>query len=117
MIKIETIPHENQRYDTIGDWQRLGDDVIIRVSNMNNELYEFLVGIHELIEMYLCEVYGITEKEVDAFDISHPEAIEPGNLPDAPYYRPHLIATIIERMLADELGVDWDKYEETIESV
>ena len=116
-IVIETIPHDQQRYDTVGDWRKIGDDKVISVSNMENELYEFLVGIHELIEMYLCESYGIKEEEVDYFDFANQDHPDPGNLKDAPYYRQHLIATIIEKMLASELGINWDDYEKAIESL
>lgn len=37
---------------------------------------------------------------------------EPGDSPDAPYYKQHQIATSVERLLAAELGVDWTAYEE-----
>jgi hypothetical protein len=120
-IVIETIPHDQQRYDTVGDWQFIGDDLIIKVSrfypNISFSNYEFLIGIHELIEAILCKAYGIKEEEVDYFDMSHEDHPDPGSLKDAPYYRQHLIATIIEKMLASELGINWDDYEEAIESL
>jgi len=118
-ITIETIPHKEQRYETVGDWQFLGDDLTIRVSGMDHvamkseqSYYEFLIGIHELIEAVLCKAYGITQEQVDYFDMSHPDAEEPGALIDAPYYRQHLLASVIEHILADELGIDWNEYEE-----
>lgn len=116
-IKIITIPHNEQRYETVGDWQFIGDELIIKVSNMNHTLHEFLVGIHEAIEAMLCNQYGISEELVDKWDLNHLDAKDPGNIPGCPYYREHLIATIIERMLANELEVDWDKYEEAIENL
>ena len=120
MIRIETIPHKDQRYNTVGDWQFIGDDLIVRVSDMESEqgLYEFLVGIHELIEAVLCKAYGISQEEVDKFDMEHLDFEgEPGNLPDAPYYRQHLLATVIERILSDELDIDYNEYEEAIENL
>lgn len=121
-IRIITIPHNEQRYNTIGDWQRQGDDALITVSDMNSALYEFLVGIHELIEMYLCEQSGISDEEVTTFDEMILETMpdyegEPGSIIGAPYYRQHLIATIIERLLADELGIDWNDYDEAVGNV
>jgi hypothetical protein len=126
-IVIETIPHDQQRYDTVGDWQFIGDDLIIKVSKFFPKLvrepivpydnYEFLIGIHELIEAILCKAYGIKEEEVDYFDMSHENHPDPGSLKDAPYYRQHLIATIIEKMLASELGVIWEEYEEAIDNL
>ena len=117
-INITTIKHEHQRYETVGDWQ-IGafENINIKVSNMNNPTYEFLVGIHELIEAMLCKQYGITEEVVDSWDMDHLDSNDPGSIPGCPYYRQHFLATIIERMLADELEVDWDLYEEAIESL
>jgi hypothetical protein len=125
-IIIEIIPHDQQRYDTVGDWQFIGDDLIIKVSKLfplpleDSSLpfsyEEFLIGIHELIEAILCKAYGIKEEDVDKFDMSHEDHPDPGSLIDAPYYRQHLIATIIERMLASELDVNWEAYEEVIDS-
>jgi hypothetical protein len=117
MIKIETIPHSEQRYDTVGDWQFIGNDLVIHVSDMGNNLYEFLVGIHELIEAILCKEYSVLEQQVDSWDKKHLDSNDPGSImvdengETCPYYRQHFIATIIERMLANELGVDWDPYE------
>lgn len=120
-IVIETIPHDQQRYDTVGDWKFIGDDLIIKVSRFYpNTLFsdfEFLIGIHELIEAILCKAHGIKEEEVDYFDMSHEDHPDPGSLIDAPYYRQHLIATIIERILASELGINWDDYEKAIDNL
>jgi hypothetical protein len=80
----------------------------------------WLIAIHELIEAALCEVAGITEKQVDEFDMSaeiQDFAGEPGDLHDAPYYRQHQIASGIERLLAAEMGVDWLTYERHISEV
>jgi len=116
-IIIETIEHKDQRYNTVGDWQFIGDELIIKVSKLGDERYEYLVGLHELVEAYLCKAYGITSVEVDAFDLAHKDDIDPGDIPSAPYYRQHLFATIIEHIIADELDVDWDAYETVIEQI
>jgi hypothetical protein len=114
-ILIETIPHEAQRYDTCGDWQKAGDLLVIRVSEMGDFRYEFLVGIHEAIEAVGCMVHGVSEKSVDDFDMSFKGEGEPGDDPNAPYYTQHQFATEIERKVATFLGVDWDVYSKTIE--
>ena len=116
-IVIETIEHKDQRYDTVGDWQFIGDELVIKVSKLGDEAYEFLVGIHEAIEAFLCKAYGITTEEVDAFDMANKDSSDPGSIPTAPYYRQHLIATILEHVIADELEVDWDMYDSRIEQV
>ena len=118
-IRINTIPHNQQRYETAGDWQFLGDELVINVSDMDSfaGLNEFLVGIHELIEAMLCRSYGIKEQEVDDWDKAHIDDADPGAIPGCPYYRQHFLASIIERMLADELDVNWNDYEEAIENL
>jgi hypothetical protein len=120
-IQLRTIPHKSQRYETVGDWE-VGDsgEILISVSDMGNEDYAFLVGIHEAIEVWLCRKRGITQDQVDAFDIKFEEerengdVSEPGDSPDAPYRKEHFFATNIERIIAAELGVDWAKYDRTV---
>jgi hypothetical protein len=123
-IVIETIPHEEQRYPTVGDWQFKDDGLYIKVSKMSEEKREFLVGIHEAIEAYLARDAGVKEEDVDAFDIDYEEqrapedtSSEPGDDPLCPVYRQHQIACGIERILACELKVDWNGYEDEIESL
>lgn len=116
-IIIEVIPHHEQRYNTIGDWrydvQR--DTLAIRVSDLNNWRYETLIAIHELVEAALCSSGNIPQEKVDEFDLNYKGDGEPGDDSNAPYKGPHCIATGIERMLAAVMGVDWTKYESTIE--
>ena len=141
-ILIETIPHTNQRYDTCGDWTVSPEgNWYIKVSQLHNWRREVLIAIHELVEMTLCRDKGITAKAVDDFDLWYAKALqhlaecgaddvceeyahetlqkltsaeEPGDCPDAPYYRQHQIATGIERILAAEMGVDWPAYSDQI---
>jgi hypothetical protein len=90
---------------------------------MGNDDYAFLVAIHELVEVWLCNKRGITDEAVSAFDIEYeknrPEGdeSEPGNHPDAPYRKEHFFATNIERMIALELGLDWEKYSKAVMSL
>lgn len=124
-INIKTIPQADQRYPTAGDWEFAEDGSLnIRVSEMGNEDYELLVGLHELIEVILCKKRGITGKEVDVFDGTYEKAredypeimgdTEPGNHPKAPYHQEHLFASRIENSMALELGVNWEEYNKTI---
>jgi hypothetical protein len=124
-ITIKTIPHEEQRYNTAGDWWF--DDagnLEIRVSNMSNWKYEALVAYHELAEVLLCKDRGITVEEVDAFDMAweeeHPGIAqgggmeEPGDDPNCPCRKEHFFATTAERALSAELAVDWFEYDAAI---
>lgn len=121
--KIYTIPHENHRYPTLGDyytefngWDEWESEPINRifVSDMEKPDYEFLIGIHELVEMYLCKKRGIKEEDITAFDKKFEDEGkegEPGDEKNAPYYKEHQFATVIERMVCNELGLDWKDYE------
>lgn len=69
-IIIKTIPHKEHRYDTVGNWwfDEKGN-LEIRVSDMKNWKYEFLVALHELVESALCKSRNIKEKDVTNFDV------------------------------------------------
>src|SRR6266403_2512350 len=113
-IVIETIPHEKQRYPTVGDWffDEKGD-LIIWVSELGDWRYEALISVHELVEVLLYKQKGVSQADVDQFDIQYEklrqegDVLEPGDDPKAPYKVQHCIATGVERILAAELGVDW----------
>ena len=111
-ITIQTIPHAQQRYPTVGDWIWVDDhNLQIRVSDMGDRRYEALVAAHELVEALLCREHGITTEMVDAFDKAFEGDGEPGAAPHCPYRLEHLRATAIEAKLADALGVDWYEYD------
>ena len=117
-IIIETIPHKDQRYPTVGDWQFLGDELLIRVSEMGDWKKEALVGIHELVEALLCKSRGITQEEVDKFDMAYKgEDMDPGNDPHAPYNEQHFIASAFEESLQEDLSVDEEDYENAIDKL
>ena len=110
-IEIKTIPHQDQRYDTCGDWLIDGDNITILVSDLGDWRLEYLVADHELREALLCRHRGISTKAVDDFDTASQGEGEPGDDPRAPYKREHFFATSIERLTAAELDVDWAEYE------
>lgn len=125
-ITIRAIPHSEQRYPTVGDWtfDEVGERPVtilhVKVSQLSDWRREFLIGIHEVIEAMLCKNAGITQEQVDEFDMNF-EAVrkpgddgEPGDCQVAPYYRQHQIATVIEKLLSVELGVNWDEYEKEL---
>ena len=120
-IIIKTIPDTHQRYNTVGDYFKdEAGNRVFTVSDMNNWKYEFLIALHELIESALCEARNINDEAIDAFDIafetkrlSNPAIGMPGDDQNAPYYKEHQFATKIEKMMAVELGVDWETYDGT----
>jgi hypothetical protein len=117
-IILKTIKHSEQRYKTVGDWFLNDNDIIeIRTSRLSDHKREFLILVHELIECGLCQFAGITQETVDKFDKAHQEEqdeVELGDLSNAPYRRQHCFATAVERMLAAELNVVWNDYEEEL---
>lgn len=112
-IHMTVIEHDQQFYPTVGDWIFDDGDLHVMVSRMAED-YTFLVAIHEMIEAYLCYKRGIAEEVVTQFDSDFIGIGEPGDSPDAPYREEHFFATTIERLIAAELGVDWEAYDEAV---
>lgn len=130
-ITIEVIPHLAQRYNTVGDWQFERDSegrataLNVKVSDLDDQEYFVLIGLHEAIEALLCETKGVKESAVDEFDLtwkpdrvywnSDTKTTEPGEDYRAPYYGQHQIATGIERLIAAQMWVNWARYEAIVD--
>src|SRR5258708_4929218 len=120
-IEAKTIPHSEQRYPTCGDWWFDAEGVLqVRTSDLGDWRKEACILVHEIIETLICKKNGVSQEAVDKFDTEYeknrPEddESEPGDDPQAPYYNEHQIATSVERLLAQQLGLNWLKYEEEI---
>lgn len=130
-IVIDVIPHNEQRYPTVGDWfyseeHELTDKgsvkkkvLHIRISELSDWRHEACIALHELFEVLLCQHAGISQEAVDKFDKKFElereaglrgEQDEPGDDPKAPYRVQHGLASGIERIAGAELGVDWNAY-------
>lgn len=122
-VTVRVIPHSQQRYPTVGDWQWIFDNLDIAVSDMEDWRYSFLVGFHEQIEAVLCRLRRVTQEQVDRFDMEYeknrPEGdeSEPGNDLNAPYHREHTFATMLEMLMCYEMGVDWEEYDKKVNSL
>lgn len=126
-ILLKTIPHNKQRYKTCGDWQeKRGQLGLVLISKLSNPDHEFLVAVHELVEGYLCTKRGIQDADIVDFDKNFEEEKEDGKHPfdaeagfskDAPYRKEHAFATKIERLVAEELGVNWKQYDAIISNL
>jgi hypothetical protein len=124
-MQIETIPHEKQRYPTVGDyWLDEAGVEQIRVSEMMDWRYEVLVAIHEIVEMALTRHRGIAEEANTEFDIRFEQDKEkrlvegePGDNVNAPYRNEHFFATNLERLFAGELGVNWFEYDRYVDAL
>jgi hypothetical protein len=123
-IIIKVIPHEDRRYSTCGDWYRDKQGrLIITTSELGNPDWEFLVQLHELVEVHLCEKAGITDAEVVKFDVEFEKNRKPGNNdepgddPKAPYGPMHHAADAIEMVASALLGVNQHDYAEKLNSL
>lgn len=124
-MHIETIPHDKQRYPTVGDYW-CDDNGIeqIRVSEMVDWRYEVLVAVHEIVEMALTRQRGIAEERITEFDVEFERQKEQGVVGgeagdnvNAPYRHEHFFATNLERLFAAELGVDWFEYDRYVDAL
>jgi len=90
----------------------------MRVSTLPEWRYSMLIAVHELIEALLCRAHGVTTEAVDAWDMGPgKEMDEPGDDPRAPYHREHDFALCVERLLAHEIGVDWNAYGDSVDAL
>jgi len=129
IIDIQTIPHNEQRYETCGDWwfDKKHEVLFIRVSELNNPKYESLIALHELVEALMCEDKKISETDVTEFDKNFemlreifPRIIgqqEPGDMISAPYHDAHKKASQMEATLADFLNVNFEDYEKAVNNL
>lgn len=108
-IVIEAKKQAEMRYDTLGDWfvRGTGDLVIqaVGIDPLNHD-EAFLIALHELIEAKLCQKRGITQAQVDAFDLEFKGEGEPGDEWNCPYGWEHRQAMLIEHIMANFLGIN-----------
>lgn len=130
-VVIELIDHQDQRYETAGDWYRevtvdekglFEKECIlrVRVSRLRNDpqnLFSLAVAYHELGEAIACIANGIDESQVDEFDKSFRGKGEPGDDHRAPYARYHNFASACESILVGAMGLSWGLYEKAIDSL
>jgi hypothetical protein len=117
-VKIETVSPKAMRYRTVGDWFFAAPGCLtIQIADTGNWKYNLLVAVHELIEVILCQIAGVTEKQVDRFDLAHQDDEDPGTHPKAPYHAQHLVAMGVEMTLAAIMGVKWRTYEDALDRI
>jgi len=115
------------RNDGLGDYREHFDGVWdICATRLSNPRFTDLILIHEFIETILIRAAGIPEPDIDAFDAQFEELrgqgfidndAEPGDDQNAPYYQAHQIATRIEKIACEALGLSWTDYEKECENV
>lgn len=123
-IHIKSIPHDKQRYNTLGDfYYDQAGTLHIMVSELGDPFAESMIAIHEFIEEMLTRKRGLTEPEILNFDLYYEERIkqglvdpdsEPGFSNEAPYMREHIFADSVERMICAFSGLSWNDYEQKL---
>ncbi len=126
-IEINFIPKEHQRLecyrqDGCADYyfeegvkfqgeELLKGTLIINVSRSKSWRPQWLVLLHEIIELAIVLHSGISFKEIDRFDqqMTLPDN-DPGSLPYAPYHKAHMTALKIEKIMARKIGIKWGSY-------
>ena len=119
IIRVGTRPHKTQNYDTAGNYEELKGVWYVDVSHLPDWRMEFLIALHELVEMALTKNNGVDWKDIDYFDTEgggkdHPD---PGSLETAPYHKEHLAAEQLERKMAELLGVEWETYNQALDAL
>lgn len=127
IIHIETIEHSVQNYETVGNyWEDENGVLQIRVSEMNNEMYNGMVATHELIEFLLTRHKGVKEEVITKFDLEYEEKrkrgeveelSEPGFDNNSPYLLEHSFATSVELGMCAMAGISWNDYNKKVESL
>jgi hypothetical protein len=96
-------------YETLGDWNDAGT---ITVYDKLDKVEQLAVGIHELVEMVLLHLRGITAEEVTKWDTEDTEGKYDPNMYDkSPEYKAaHTLAELVERSIIEAADRDWDTY-------
>lgn len=121
-ITIKVIPESEMRQEVNGaDWFWDSDgNLQVRVSPLSDWRREVLLAIHETVEAIMCKYNGVTQQQVDAFDLeydkTHSFDLNAGDETNAPYRKEHTFATAIERILAGVLEVPWKEYDDELAS-
>lgn len=128
-IEVHILAEEDMRYTrelnafTLGDYYHRAGALHFEVCDTGSDLFNKLILIHELVEQTLIEVKGLKEKDIDDWDVMFerllnegkvPEDAEPGAYPGCPYWHEHMFADLVERMMLNHLGMNYDQYNQHI---
>jgi hypothetical protein len=120
-IRIEIVPDiASQRYPTSGDYFYEPDGTLVfRITEQVKDEYTTMILIHEMFEELTTRMNGITEQEIMDFDLEFEknrteDSGEPGDDPNAPYFKYHVLATKVERMICKAIGISFKKYDNEI---
>jgi hypothetical protein len=84
--------------------------LVINVTKTKNWRHEWLILLHEIVELILVLHSGVIFKEIDRFDEQMTDYHDPGSHPAAPYHKAHMTALKIEKEIAKKLKIKWGSY-------
>jgi hypothetical protein len=119
-IVVNVVDQSDQRYDTLGDWQVIPDDVAktttisILVSKQKDERSTFAVAIHELVEAVACYFNGVTQQAVDDYDLEQLGAFGVADS-HAPYFHEHNAAITCEAAFCASVALSFEAHELALE--
>jgi hypothetical protein len=121
-FRATAVPVKDMRYCSVGDYRELDIPDLpgywdLTCTDLGDWRENFLILIHELVELAITQHQGIAEPDIVKFDKKWNAAHngvegddEPGFNSKAPYCKAHTVATAVELLLAAELGVSWTDY-------
>lgn len=95
------------RYPTLDDWRLVGDGIFIPYLETGVPESNLLIFVHALVEAFLCQRHGVSERTVTDFDRQYTGNGEPGDEVNCPYKDEHHAAMLAEKYLARLLEYDW----------
>ena len=106
----------NIRYGNLGDWYdpNNGNRLVV-VADLPDSDMRLALAIHEIVEQHLCIKNGVPADAVDKWDAGYTGDGDPGSEPQAPYFKEHIAALIVEHAVCDALGIKWGRYEEALD--
>jgi len=125
-VIIDFVPHNKQRYDTVGDWFWKGQTLHIKVSRLRSWTSSFYVAIHEFFEAMWCKYWNVKQAAVDKFDMEYEknrkegDNSESGDDPAAPYYWGHQGGSVIEKIASlwlENYGDKWRRYDAEVRNL
>lgn len=107
--KLKFEVRDSMRYDDVGDYF---DNTIIAY-DFQNDIITNAIFLHEFIEYMLIKSSGIEPELIDRFDT------EPDSQKEFPreyklYSKYHDMANQVEKQFIENLGLNWDEYDKTI---
>jgi hypothetical protein len=104
-VVIKKVPENQIRNKGIGDYKLTKNGGIeILVSDKLNEIEAKKTAIHELVESVLAKKKNISFESINEFDKKNIKAVEPGELPNAPYHQEHIIANKAENIISSDIN-------------